>query len=90
MLVGPFALAVTLVVAMALVAVSVLVLVSTIGAIATRVYVLLRRARRYRASDLFLPVGHRARARKAMPAARVELDTPAPVVRREPLVRRIP
>jgi hypothetical protein len=86
MLAGPFALVVTLVVAMVLVAVSVVVLVSTVVAIAATPYVLLRRARRHRASRPFPPVGHRARARRAMPAPRVELDAAASiVVRREPL-----
>jgi membrane protein YdbS with pleckstrin-like domain len=82
MLAGPFAAAV----AMALVAVSVVVLVTAVVAIVATPYALLRRARRYRASHPFLLVGHRARARRAMPAALVGLGAAAPVVvRREPL-----
>ena len=73
LLAGPFALAVTLVVAMALVAASVALLAAAAAAILMAPYVLLRRARRYRASHPFRLAGQRARATGALAAPRVEL-----------------
>jgi hypothetical protein len=62
MLAGPFALAVTLVVAMVLAAVSVVGIIAAAVAIAVAPYVLVQRARRYWAGHSFRLVGHRARA----------------------------
>jgi hypothetical protein len=76
LLAGPFAVAVTLVVAIALVVLSVALLAAAIVAIVAAPYALLRRAHRYWASHPFPPVGHRARAMGA--------GTPV-VVRRESL-----
>ena len=65
LLAGPFAVAVTLVVAMALVALSVALLAAALVAIVVAPYALLRRARRFWASHSFPHVGHRPRALRA-------------------------
>jgi hypothetical protein len=86
MLAGPFAVAVTLLVAMALVAVSVALLAAAVAAIVAAPYVLLRRARRYHASHPFRITGHRALAPRAMAPSRIQMDAAASVVGpREPL-----
>jgi hypothetical protein len=72
LLAGPFALAVTLVVAMGLVAASVALLAAAVVAIVVTPYVLLRRARRHWASRRFRLAGYGARATRAL-APRVEL-----------------
>jgi hypothetical protein len=76
MLAGPFAVAVTLVVAVALIVVSIALLAAAVVAIVAAPYALLRRARRFGASHPFPHVGHRARALRA--------GTPV-VARRAPL-----
>jgi hypothetical protein len=67
---GPFAVAVTLVVAMALVAVSVALPAAAVVAIVAAPYMLLRRARHYRASHPFRFAGHRPRTTRAIAARR--------------------
>jgi hypothetical protein len=62
LLAGPFALAVTLVVAMALVAAGVALLAAAVVAIVAAPFVLVRRARGFRVSRPFLLAGHRAAA----------------------------
>ena len=70
LLAGPFALAVTLVVAMALVAASVALLVAAVVAIVRAPYALLQRARRSRPLPIAAP---RPRTTGALVARRVEL-----------------
>jgi hypothetical protein len=72
LLAGPFALAVTLVVAIALVAASVALFAAAVVAIVVAPFVLVRGARRYRASHPFRLPGHRPRATSAVAAPRVE------------------
>ena len=73
LLAGPFALAVTLVVAMALAAAAVALLLAAVAAVVAAPYVLVRRARSYYASHHFRPGGHHARATTAITASSVEL-----------------
>ena len=72
LLAGPFALAVTLVVAIALVTASLALLAAAVTAIVAAPFLLVRRGRRYYASHPFRRAGHRARATTAITAARVE------------------
>jgi hypothetical protein len=73
LLAGPFALAVTLVIAMALAAACVALLAGAVVVIVAAPYMLLRRARRFRLSHPVLHVGHRGHTARAIPAAHMEL-----------------
>ena len=73
LLAGPFAVAVTLVVAMALVALSVALLAAAVAAIVAMPCVLLRRARRYHATHSFRLARQRPRSARTIAAARMEL-----------------
>ena len=73
LLAGPFALAVTLVVAMALLAMGVALLAAAVAAILAAPFWLARRARHYYAAHAFRPAARRARTTAALTAPRVEL-----------------